>query len=158
MYAPATPRSRADAALEAVGDHPGAASDVALVHRTVRRRVERRSRVLGADVEPVHLVENAVPSLGDYRQAPGAAVTCQRGRHERFVDGADGMRVGQRDRRRQQPRLLHPLEARDFAVAVQPERRRIGRELRRDDDRDAGPPRRRLRRASYARRGRRRRR
>ena len=97
------------------------------------------ARVLGADVEPVHVVEDAVPCLGDNRQAPGAAVACERGRHERFVDCADGMRVGQRDRRGQQPRLLHPLEARDFAVAVEPERRRERGEVARDDDRDAGP-------------------
>ncbi len=120
------PRRRADAALEAVADHPGAASDVALVHRTVRGRVERRSRVLGADVEPVHVVEDAVPRLGDYRQAPGAAVAGERGRHKGFVDGADRMRVRQRDRRGQQPRLLHPLQARDLAVAVEPERRGEG--------------------------------
>ena len=71
MYAPAHPRGRADAALEAVADHPGAAADVALVDRAVRRRVERsRSRARGGRGSPFDVVEDAVPRLGDDRQAP----------------------------------------------------------------------------------------
>ena len=63
-------RRRADPALEAVADHPGAAADAALRHRPGRRRASACVDVLGPDVLAVDVVEEAVLRLADHRQRP----------------------------------------------------------------------------------------
>jgi hypothetical protein len=64
-------RGGADASLEPVADHAGAAPDVALRNGAARGAVERSKHVLRRDVEPVDVVERAVVGLGDHRKAPG---------------------------------------------------------------------------------------
>ena len=64
-------RGRADAALEAVADHAGAAADVALGDGPARGVRKGRVEVLGADVLAVDVVEPAVPGLAHHRQRPG---------------------------------------------------------------------------------------
>ena len=64
------PRRRPDPALELVADHPGPAADVALGDRPAGRRVERRPEVLGAYVEAVDVIEQAVVRLADDGQRP----------------------------------------------------------------------------------------
>ena len=59
------PRRRPDPALELVADHPRPATDVALRDRSAGRGVERRAEVLGAHVEAVDVVEQAVVRLAD---------------------------------------------------------------------------------------------
>ena len=63
----------ADAALEAVADHAGAAADVALGHRPALGAVERLEDVRLLDVEAVDVVEVAVVGLGHDRQRPPVA-------------------------------------------------------------------------------------
>ena len=63
------PRRRPDAALELVADHPGAAADAALGDGARRGRGEGGQRIVGRDVEPVDVVQAAVPRLADDRQA-----------------------------------------------------------------------------------------
>jgi hypothetical protein len=59
------PRRGTDPALELVADHSGAAADVALLDRTAGRAVEGRVEMLGAHMEPVDVVEQAVVRLAD---------------------------------------------------------------------------------------------
>ena len=59
------PRRGPDPALELVADHPRPATDVALGDRPTDRRVECRTEVLGAHVEAVDVVEQAVVRLAD---------------------------------------------------------------------------------------------
>jgi hypothetical protein len=66
--------------------------------------------------------------------------------HERVADHPDTVRVGDRDRRREQSRLADPFESGHLAVAVEPVAAREDRLAHvvgssRDDDRDAGPDR-----------------
>ena len=109
-------RGGADAALELVADHPGAAADAALGDRAARGRVERGEDVLRPDVQAVDVVQPAVVGLGDDRQAPGRLVGRVAARDvvgdQRVADDADAVGVGDRDRRRQQPRLLDPGQCR----------------------------------------------
>src|SRR5258705_2262908 len=63
-------RCGANAAFELIADHPGAAPDIALGHRTAARAVERGKGVLLGDVEAVDVVQRAVPRLRDDRQRP----------------------------------------------------------------------------------------
>ena len=59
------PRRGPDPALELVADHPRPATDVALGDRAAGRGVECRAEVLGANVEAVDVVEQAVIGLAD---------------------------------------------------------------------------------------------
>jgi hypothetical protein len=117
-------RGGADAALELVADHAGAAADVALRDRAARGSVERRIHVCGLDVKAVDVVEMAVPGLGDDRQRPpvagrvGGALAHAPGDHG-VAHHADAVRVGQEHRPLQLPRLLDPGGAGHLAVAVQ---------------------------------------
>ena len=130
---------RADAALEAVADHAGAAADGPLLDCAAVRARKRRRHVLRRDVEAVDVVEEAVPGLADDGQAPAVAVVavlCRR--DERVADDADRVRVRERDRRRQQPGVPDPLQAGQLAVAVDPVRACEERLRRRHDDRHSG--------------------
>ncbi len=136
------------ASLEVVADHPGAAADVALGDRAVRRRVERREEVLGPDVHAVDVVQRAVVGLPDDREAPERRPSLAAPHlvgDERVADDADAVRVRDRDRRREAPGLAHPLEPGHLAVAVQrvTSRRTTARSdaVVRDDRGDAGPDR-----------------
>ena len=115
-------RRGADAALEAVADHPGAAADVALGDGPAARAVERREHVLGLHVEAVDVVEQAVVGLGHDRQAPGLQA---RPRHlpleDRVAHDADAVRVGDRDRALEEAALLEPRRPGHLAVAVERE-------------------------------------
>src|SRR5262249_7235313 len=115
---------RADAALEAVADHPGAAADVALGDRAPACRVERGEDVLRRHMLALDVVEPAVVRLADGRHRPVRALA--RGarlvRHDRVPHDADAVGVRDRDRRREQPALADPLEPRELAVAVERER------------------------------------
>jgi len=64
------PGGGADAALETVTDHPGARPDVALGHRTGSGVGDCGAHVLGAYVQAVAVVQQAVPGLRHDRQAP----------------------------------------------------------------------------------------
>jgi hypothetical protein len=91
-------------------------------------------------VEAVDVVEQAVPGLADDRKAPAVlSVTLLGGRDEAIPDDADGVRVRQPDRRRQQPGVADPLEARQLAVAVDPVCAGEERPGRRQDDCDPRP-------------------
>ena len=131
--------------------HAGAAADAALRHRPAARRGERREQVLRAHVLPGDVVQPAVPGLGDGGEAEVAAgpVLAERragvdlAAAERVAHDAEAVRVGQRDRRREQAALADPLEAGEVAAAV--ERVAAGEQrlhgdlaLVRDDRRDAG--------------------
>src|SRR5262249_52868308 len=63
-------RCRADAALEAITDHAGAAANIAFADGTALCRIERVKDVLRLDVKAVDIVEIAVPGLSDHRQRP----------------------------------------------------------------------------------------
>ena len=110
-------RRRADAALEAVADHPGAAADRALGDRPPAAAASAAATCSGPDVEAVDVVEEAVPRLADDRQAPRSLARRRRG-DQRVADDADRVRVGERDRARQQAGVAHPLEPGQLAVAV----------------------------------------
>src|SRR5262249_45907421 len=102
------PRRRADAALESVADHSGAASDTALGDLGLGRGPERVEDVLRANVHPFDVVEAAVVRLADDRQVPATAVRAMLRRDESIAHHADRERVRDPDRRREQPRLTYP--------------------------------------------------
>ena len=103
-------------------------------------RGERRGHVLGLDVEAVDVVEEAVPGLADDRQAPRAdSLAVLRRGDERVAHDADGVRVRQPDRRRQQPGVADPFEPGQLTVAVDPVRAGEERLGRRQDDGDSRP-------------------
>ncbi len=142
------PRGRADAGLEAERLDARAGPHAPLHHRPARRGCERCEHVFGPNVQAVHVVEVAVPGLGHDRQRPAADLLVRRDvcSDQRIAHHADGVRVGEADRRRQRPRLAHPLEAGHLAVAV--ERVAAGEDrlatrvtFMGQDHRDAGPDR-----------------
>jgi hypothetical protein len=65
-------RGGADAALEAVADHPGAGADAALRDRAVLRVRECREDVFARHVHALDVVEEAVVRLADDRERPRA--------------------------------------------------------------------------------------
>ena len=54
-----------DATLELVADHPGPATDAAFRHRAAAGGLEGAPKVLGANVEAVDVVQQAVVGLAD---------------------------------------------------------------------------------------------
>ena len=77
-------RGRADAALELVADHAGAAADVALGDRPAACRVERADRrARRVTWKPLMSFRCAVPGLGDDRQRPPVAAGVRRRRRGR---------------------------------------------------------------------------
>jgi hypothetical protein len=116
------PRCRPDPALELVADHPRPAAHGSLRDRAARRPVERRIEVLGADVEAIDVVQDAVVGLADDRQGPELVVHrvgAHRVDQQRIVNDPDRMRVRDRDRARQEAGFADPLEAGQLAVAVE---------------------------------------
>jgi hypothetical protein len=115
-------RRGADAALEAVADHPRAAAHVPLAHRPARGRVERGDGVLRPHVEAVDVVQRPVVRLRDHRQPPrlepGAAHLPP---EHRVPHDAHAVRVRDRDRPLEDARLLQPGRPGHLAVAVERE-------------------------------------
>ena len=119
-------RGRADAALESVAGHSGAAADVALFDRARFRALDRRIHVRGLHVETVDVVQLAVPGLGDDRGRPPVArgvrvAVLHAPGDRRLVHGADAVRVGEHHRPLEQAALLDPGAAGHLARAVQHE-------------------------------------
>ena len=99
-------RRRPDPALEFVADHPGPTPDTALLDRAGGGRIERGAQVLGADMEAVDVVEQAVVGLADDRERPPAdpGVRVLDGdRDECVTHDPDAVGIGDRDRARQHP-------------------------------------------------------
>src|SRR5688572_3358475 len=74
-------------------------------------------------MEAVDVVQPAVPRFGHDWQRPGnftAGAQTDLVGHQRLVDGADAVGVGQPDRRRQLAALADPFQAGHLAVAVEP--------------------------------------
>ncbi len=141
-------RGRADAALEAVTGHAGAAADAAFLDRPALRAVECRVDMRRLHVEAVDVVEAAVPGLGDDRRRPPVAgrvrvAVLHPPGDRRLVHGADAVRVGEHHRALEHPGLLDPGAPGHLARAVQHEaagerRRRDRRAPARQDCRHAG--------------------
>lgn len=118
-------RRGADAALELVADHAGAAADAAFRDRARTRGGERLRDVPDAHVLPPDVVQESVERLHHDRHAPVHVLALARaalralGGDERIAHDADVVRVRIGDRRRQQPRLANPFEPGRVAVAVE---------------------------------------
>ena len=115
---------RADAALEPVADHPGAAADIAFGHRTAARPIQRLERMGLRDVESVDVVQEPVPRLGDDGKAEVAGIAfASAALHvpldDRVAHDADAVRVGDENRGAQEARFLDPGRAGHLAVAVE---------------------------------------
>ena len=132
------PRGRADAALEAVADHSGAAAYRSLLHRAIRGVLERCVHVLGANVHARDVVQHAVVCLAHHGQMPLAGARGVLRRDDGVAHDADRERVRDPDGCRQEAGLAHPFEARQLAVAVEPMRAGEQRQRAGQDDRDAG--------------------
>jgi hypothetical protein len=63
-------RRGADAALEPVADHPGAAADVAFRDEAGTGRLERLEHMLLGHMQAVHVVEPLVAGFGHHGQQP----------------------------------------------------------------------------------------
>lgn len=115
------PGRGADAALEAVADHPGAAAHRPFRHRPGSGARIGRAHVRGGDVPAVDVVEQPVPGLGDHRQRPGALpAPADLHLDQRVAHDAHGERVRQADRRVQHPEVMQVRQAGHLAVAVEP--------------------------------------
>ncbi len=114
-------RRGADAALEAVADHPGAAADVAFGHRSTAGIVERLEHVRLLHVTAADVVQRAVPGLGHDRQEAPVALGVPLGHvgDGGVVHGADAAGVGDEDRVRQRLEVADPVRPGHLAVAVQ---------------------------------------
>src|SRR5688572_7874772 len=115
-------RRGADATLEPVAHHSRPATDVALGHRSALGPIERADDVLGPNVEPVDVVQAPVVRLSHDRQPPRlhprlADLPLQ----NRIAHDADAVRVRDRDRSLEDPRLLQPGGPRHLAIAVERE-------------------------------------
>src|SRR5207248_1487330 len=66
-------RGGAVAPFELVTDHTGPAADASLLNCAAVRGIERVPDVLGFNMEPINVVEPAVPRLRNNRQAPPVA-------------------------------------------------------------------------------------
>ncbi len=115
------PRRGADAALEAVADHAGAAADVALGHGPVGRGGQGGLDVVGLHMEAVDVAEQPVVGLPHHRQRPVDALTAggHLGGDQRVADDAGAVGVGDPDRGGQFAGFLDPLQAGHLAAAVE---------------------------------------
>ncbi len=115
-------RGRADATLELVADHAGAAADVALRNRARTSAIERGECVLWLNVKAVDVVEPPVPGLRDDWQRPPVFrvefEALQRPADHGITHDADAVRIGDHDRSVQQAGFLDPGGAGHFAVAI----------------------------------------
>ena len=111
---------RADAALEAVRHHAGAAADVAFGHRAAPRARQRLEHVRLRHVLSLAVVEEGIRRLADHRLVPRDG----RPQHlvEVAVDGiahrADRIGAGDHHRAAQDAALDHPRRAGHLAEAV----------------------------------------
>ena len=112
------PRRRAGAAFELVADHPGAAAHISLRHRAAGRSGEGRQRMRAADRKAFDLVQPPVIGLGHHRQMERRPVPIGN-LADRIPHNANLIRVGNADRRTQQPLLGNPGHAGHFAIAVE---------------------------------------
>ena len=102
-------RRRADAGLEVEARHAGAGPDAAFGHGAVRGAVERGPDVLFAHVQAAQVVEEPVVALADDGHDgvldAGERLALHEPADGRVVDGAGALRVGEQDRRLDEPPL-----------------------------------------------------
>src|SRR5258706_11844954 len=116
-------RGCAGAALEIVADHASAPAYVAFGHRPTRRVLYCLRNMLRLHVQSVDITEQAIVGLGHHRQSPEDILSIMMGygiTHQRIAYHAHAMRIGERNRRHEHPRLPHPLQSGHLAVAVEP--------------------------------------
>ena len=116
------PGGSPDAGLEPEGAHPGAAAHRALGDRAAGGVVEGRENMFPAHMEAVDVVEEAVPGLGDQRQAPvrGGEVLLRPG-DGGLVDRSHAVGVRDHHRPFEDAPVPEPGGAGHLAVAVQGE-------------------------------------
>ncbi|ENN84958.1 hypothetical protein RHSP_58759 [Rhizobium freirei PRF 81] len=132
-------------ALEAVGDHAGAAAAITLLHRACRNAVESGAHVGLADMHSVDIVQRAVIGLCNDGHDPeeivgliGRGVMVDHPLDGGVVRHADTMRIGDDDRSEEVAAVFDPVCAGHFAIAVEAMyagiggNRRFGAHMRQD--------------------------
>ena len=103
-----------------MADHAGAAADIALGHRAVLRRRQRREDMRLGDVKRVDVAQPAVIGLGDHGKMEGLrCAVANRKRGNGVTNDADLIGVGDPDRRAKQALLGEPGQPGHLAVAIE---------------------------------------
>src|SRR5207247_5792529 len=127
-------------------DHSGAAADAPLRDRAALRAVERVRDVVRRDVKAVNVVQPAIPSLSDDRQAPPIAGLISRAvlqppGDDRVPRDTYAMCVCNNNRSFKKAAFLYPCRAGHLAISVKAKvtgvNRGVGRRIAARPDRSA---------------------